>query len=501
MEAKLEELKARLGEISDLRSTASLVRWDQSTYMPPGGARAHGRQFGTLQRVAHQKFVDPEIGRLLEGLRSYEESVPYDSDEASLIRVTRREYDRATRVPAEFMAEYDSHRSAAYQAWSEARPADDFSLAQPYLERTLELSRRYAGYLDPDYEHIADPLFDEREGMTTSALREIFDGLRERLVPLLHKISGQPVPDDWFLYQSFPKAAQLDFGLQVAKRFGYDLERGRQDLSPHPFSTGLSIDDVRITTRVLENDVRSALFGTMHEAGHALYTQGISAELEGTPLGHGATSGVHESQSRLWENLVGRSQGFWSFFFPRLQTVFADQLASVTLDDFYRAINKVQATPIRTAADEVSYNLHCALRFQLELDLLEGRVAVADLPKVWNERFEATLGIVPPSDSDGVLQDMNWFVGRIGGYYQHFTLGNIMKVQFFEAALDEHPEIPSEIEQGEFGTLLGWLRKNIHQHGAKFTIPELVERVTGTSLSIEPFVGYLQDKYGQLYEV
>ena len=307
--------------------------------------------------------------------------------------------------------------------------------------------------------------------------------------------------DDSCLHQTFPEAQQLAFGKEVIKRFGYDLERGREDKTPHPFTTGFSIGDVRITTRVKENNLGEALFSTMHEAGHALYEQGIHRDFEGTPLAQGTSAGVHESQSRLWENLVGRSRGFWKFFYPKLQAVFPDQLGSVSLETFYRAINKVECSLIRTDADEVTYNLHIMQRFDFELDLLEGRLAVRDLPEAWRERFKTDLGIVPPDDRDGVLQDVHWYGGIIGGVFQGYTLGNILSAQFFEMALQAHPTIPTEIKEGEFGTLYNWLKESIYQHGQKYTASELIERVTGGPLSIKPYLRYLRSKYGELYQL
>ena len=500
VEAKLKELERRLVEINDLESAAAVLVWDQRTYMPSGGATARVRQVGTLRRLAHKKFTDPAMGKLLEDLRSYEESLSYDSDEASLIRVTRRDYERATRVPPAFKAEFDSHMAMSYHVWTQARPANDFARMVPYLEKTLEFSRRYADFFDKT--HVIDPLIAiSDEGVTGADLVKLFGDLRDNLVPMVRAIVEQPAPDDSCLYQRFSAEKQLAFGLKVAQRFGYDMERGREDLSAHPVTTSFSLGDVRITTRVKENNLKEALFGTMHESGHAIYTQNIRKELEGTPIGRGATAGVHESQSRLWENLVGRSQSFWAFTYPRLQAVFPEQLGDVSLETFYRAINKVEPSLLRTAADEVTYSLHCAMRFQIELDLLEGRVAVRDLPEVWRERFKQDFGIVPPDDRDGVLQDMNWYSDRIGGLYQHYTLGNIMSAMWVEAAVKAHPEINAEMAQGEFGTLRCWLTENVHRHGRKYTIPELVERATGGPLTIEPYIRYLRTKYGELYNL
>jgi len=469
--------------------------------MPPGGAPARARQLATLGRPAHEKFTDPAIGQLLEDLRPYEESLPYDSDEASLIRVARRDYEKAVKVPSAFVATLRSHTAESYQVWTKARPANDFNVVQPYLEKTLDFSRQLADFF-PGYEHIADPLIHfADEGMKASTVRALFADLREQLVPIVQAITAQPVADDSCLRQTFHEAQQWAFGLEVIQHLGYDLGRGRQDKTHHPFMTKFSLGDVRITNRIKENHLSEALFSTMHEAGHALYEQGIRMDFEGTPLADGTSAGVHESQSRLWENIVGRSRGFWQFFYPKLQAVFPDQLGSVPLDIFYRAINKVELSLIRTDADEVTYNLHVMMRFDFELALLEGKLAVRDLPEAWRERFKADLGIAPPDDRDGVLQDVHWYGGSIGGSFQGYTLGNILGAQFFETALLVHPEIPTRIESGEFGTLHGWLKEHIYQHGSKYTAPELIERVTGGPLSIAPYIRYLRTKYGELYRL
>jgi carboxypeptidase Taq len=497
----LEELEARLREVDDLNSANALLSWDQTTYMPPGGAAARGRQMATLSRLAHEKFTDPEVGRLLDNLRSYEESLPYDSDDASLIRVTRREYEREAKVPAEFVAQLSEHQAEAYQVWTEARPANDFKRVQPCLEKTLELSRQLANYF-PGCEHIADPLIDfSDEGMPVSTIRPLFAELREQLVPLVQAITSQPVTDDSCLKQVYSEAQQLAFGQAVIKTLGYDFSRGRQDKTPHPFMTKFSLGDVRITTRVQERDLSDALFSTIHEAGHAMYEQGIRANFEGTPLAGGTSSGVHESQSRLWENLVGRSQDFWTFFYPQLQAAFPEQLKPVSFETFYRAINKVRRSLIRTEADEVTYNLHVMIRFDLEIDLLEGRLAIRDLPAAWHARYQSDLGVHAPDDRDGVLQDVHWYGGIIGGAFQGYTLGNIMGAQIFAAALRAQPGIPNEMRQGRFATLHNWLKENLYQHGRKFTASEVIERATGKSLSIEPYIQYLRTKYGELYQL
>ena len=495
MKDQLTKLKARLVEVNDLRSAGAILSWDQSTYMPPGGAAARGRQLATLGRLAHEKATDPAIGQLLDELRTYEGNLPYDSDDAALIRVARREYERAAKVPADFMGQLYAHVAESYDVWTRARPANDFALARPYLEKTLDYSRRLADFF-PGYEHIADPLIDVSDyGMKASTVRTVFADLRRQLVPLVEAITAQPPADDSCLHQLYPEDKQLAFGLGIIKRFGYDFERGRQDKTHHPFMTTFSLGDVRITTRVKENDLSEALFSTLHEAGHAMYEQGICMDYEGTPLATGTSAGVHESQSRLWENLVGRSRGFWQHFYPELQAAFPDQLGGVSLDTFYRAVNKVQRSLIRTDADEVTYCLHVIIRFDLELDLLEGKLAVKDLPEAWRARYTSDLGVTPPDDKDGVLQDVHWYAGLIGGAFQGYALGNIMNAQFYEAALKAHPSIPAEIARGEFGTLHGWLKQNICQHGSKFTANELLERVTGGPLDVGPYIRYLRAKY------
>jgi carboxypeptidase Taq len=501
MEAKLQELKNRLMDVSSLNGAASVLQWDQTTYMPPGGAEARGRQIALLQQIAHEKFTDVAIGKLLDELQPYAESLPYESDEASLIRVTRREYEKSVNIPPSFMAEFANHVAATYQAWTTARPANDFATIQPLLEKTLDLSRRLADFF-PGYQHVADPLIDFADyGMKADDIRRIFAELRQQLVPLVQAITAQPVADSSCLFQHFPEDKQLAFGLDIIRRYGYDFERGRQDKTHHPYMTKFSLGDVRITTHVKENDLSDALFGSLHESGHAMYEQGIRVDYEGTPLANGTSAGVHESQSRMWENLVGRSRGFWECFYPRLQETFPEQLKSVSLDAFYRAINKVQRSLIRIDADEVTYNLHVMIRFDLELQLLEGSLSVRDLPEAWHERYHADLGVTAPDDRDGVLQDVHWYGGLIGGAFQGYTLGNILSAQFYDAAMQAHPQIPGEIRQGEFGTLHGWLKDNIYQHGSKFTASELIEAVTGSPMRIEPYIAYLSAKYGELYSL
>ncbi len=500
MQQQLGELRQRLQEIYDLNTTIALLYWDQSTYMPPGGGPARGRQVATLGRHAHRCATDPELGRLLNALAPEVERDP-DSDDAALVRVALRNYERQARIPADFIASMYEHTANTYDLWAQARPQDDFGKVAGALEQTLDYSRRLADFF-PGYAHIADPLIDVSDyGMRAADVRALFSELRAQLVPIVQAVTAQQPADDRCLRQFFPEQQQIAFGEQVVRRFGYDFRRGRQDKTLHPFCTSFSIGDVRITTRVREDDLSDALFGTLHEAGHGMYEQGINPAFEGTPLATGTSAGVHESQSRLWENLVGRSLPFWEHFYPQLQRVFPEQLGRVPLDEFYRAVNKVQRSLIRVEADELTYNLHVIIRFDLELDMLEGRLPVRDLPDAWRERYLSDIGIEAPDDRDGVMQDIHWYSGLIGGAFQGYTIGNVMSAQFFDTALQAHPEIPQQIGGGEFGVLHTWLREHIYQYGSKYTADELVRRVTGGPLSIEPYIAYLRRKYGALYKL
>jgi carboxypeptidase Taq len=495
MEKNLAELKLRLREVEDLNGAVALLGWDQATYMPPGGAPARGRQMALIGRLAHEKFIDPEIGRLLDDLQSYGESLPFDSDDAALIRVTRRAYDKAVRVPPHLLAAINEHGAASYQAWTTARKANDFATMRPMLEKTLDYSRQLAECF-PGYDHIADPLIDFADyGMKAKSIQAIFGELRGELVPLLKEVLAQPPADDSCLHQDFPEAGQREFGEAVIRDLGYDFNRGRQDKTHHPFMTKFSLGDVRITTRFQTDYLGNGLFSTIHESGHAMYEQGIDQAYEATPLAGGTSAGVHESQSRLWENVVGRSLPFWQHYYPRLQSVFPTQLGDVSVETFYRAINKVQPSIIRTEADQMTYDLHVMIRFDLELAMLEGSLEVADLPEAWNLRYMSDIGVCADEACDGVLQDVHWFAGIIGGAFQGYTLGNIMSALFYSRALQAHADIPAQIGRGEFGTLHGWLKDNIYRHGSKYTADELIERVTGGPLTIKPYMGYLRDKF------
>jgi carboxypeptidase Taq len=499
MEGLLADLRRRLREIADLDAVGAILSWDQATYMPRDGAVGRGRQEALVGRLAHERRTAVELGRLIDRLTAYADGLPADSDESRLIAIARRDFDKAIKVPVDLVERRSAQCSASYDVWKHARPSGDFAAVRPYLEQQLDISREYAGLFAP-YRHIIDPLIDDSdEGLDCALVQSLFAQLRRELLPIVEHVCAQPPTDDSCLHAGFPEAPQLDFGLNVARAFGYDLDRGRLDQTAHPFCTKFSAGDVRITTRVRSDDLSDALFSILHEAGHALYEQGVALELAGTPLGQGTSMGVHESQSRLWENVVGRSLDLWRHFYPLLRATFPAALADVPVETFHRAINKVQRSLIRTDADEVTYNLHVILRFDLEIALLEGSLAVKDLPEAWRARYQSDLGVSVPNDRDGCMQDVHWYSGSVGGAFHSYTIGNVLSAQFYAAALRAHPQISQEIAAGEFGTLRAWLGQNLYRHGRKFGADEIARRATGEAMTIAPYVAYLREKYGALY--
>jgi len=498
MSDPVEALRAHLAPIDDLESAAAVLAWDQETFMPDGGAEARARQLSTLQSTAHERFVSEKTGALLDRAAEATDGADPLDDDAGLVRVTRRDYERARRVPSSLVAELSEATSRAKQAWKQARTEDDFSIFAPHLETLVDLSVEKAeaiGYDDTPY----DALLQEFEpGLTTAEVADTFDALRADLVPLVDAIADSPQLDDDLLRRSYPQPKQKQFGEQVLADLGYDFDRGRQDVSAHPFTTAFAVDDVRITTRYDEAYLPSALFSMIHEGGHALYEQGVDPALDRTPLGEGASLGIHESQARLWENHVGRSRPFWRHYFPKLQDAFPEALSDTDLDTFYRTVNRVEPSLIRVEADEVTYNLHVMLRFELERGLIEGTVAVNDLPTLWNEAMDDTLGVVPDTDADGVLQDVHWSMGSFG-YFPTYTLGTLAAAQLMNAIEDDVPDLDDRVANGHFDALLDWLRTHVHRHGRKLEGPELLERATGTDLSAEPWLHYAEDKFGALY--
>ena len=488
----LERLKERLAEVNDLTKATTLLFWDQRVMMPRGGSQARAEALGTVSRLAQERFVDAEVGRLLEELRPLEESSDYDSFEASLIRVTRRDYEKATRVPPELVGEMRHASVLALSAWEPAKAESNFEALRPHLERNLELRHRYVECFDtPDETY--DVLLDDYEpNMKTAEVRAIFDELKDQLLPLIQEVAEAGEIDSSFLLGDFDVDKQEEFGLEMVSRFGYTDEQWRIDPTAHAFMSTPGAGDIRLTTTFRPDDL-SSLFTTMHEFGHGVYEWGVDPSLARTPLGSGVSLGLHESQSRTWENLIGRSRSFWRFFYPRLQEVFPEQLGSVDEEAFYRGINRVQPSLIRIDADEVTYNMHIILRFELEQELIEGRLAVNDLPDAWNSLMETYLGIEVPDDANGVLQDMHWAGGGLG-YFPTYALGNVISVQIWRRLLEDLGEVDERFERGEFDDVREWLREHLYVLGRKFTPQETMERVTGSRIDAGPYVSYLREK-------
>ncbi|NMB55794.1 MAG: carboxypeptidase M32 [Leptolinea sp.] len=494
----LDQLKTLLGEVYDLNSTLALMGWDQQTYMPGGGAGERGLAMATISRIMHLKIVSDEMQKCLAECESDSAGLADDSDEARLIKVTRREVNRRIRIPANWVASFAEATAVGQEMWEQAKGTSDFSRFQPYLERIIELRREYASFFQP-YNHIYDPLLDEFEpGLKTRDVQAIFDVLRKDQIELIRELKSRPQVNSAFLHQFFPESAQWEFGVQVVTDMGFDWNRGRQDSSAHPFTTTFGMGDVRITTRLIPDNLASALFSTIHEGGHALYEQGFHANHFRSPLATGASMALHESQSRMWENLVGRSKNFWKHYYPGLQQRFPTQLGNVSLEQFYKGINRVEPTLIRTEADEATYNLHIMLRLELEIALLDRQVEVRDLPGIWRDRMQEYLGVVPKDDAHGVLQDIHW-AGGLVGYFPTYALGNVISAQIWETINRDIPDLDEQISRGDFKPLLSWLRENIHVHGAKFETQELVKKVTGSTIDPQPYLSYLQTKFSEIY--
>jgi carboxypeptidase Taq len=493
-----ENLVERLAQVYDLGKLASLAAWDQRTQMPSSGADARAEQLGTISRLAHEHFVSDEIGELLEEVGAYEETLDYDSTEASLIRFTRREYDKLSRVPSELEAETARSAAIAEQVWEVARRESDFPSFLPHLERNIDLRKQYIACFDKadeDYDHALD---DFEPGMTTKEVRSVFDSLKKELPPLIEEVvARQDAVDDSCLEGPWPIEGQHEFERVVLHAFGYSDDSWRIDETEHPFEMSIAISDIRLTTRHFPSSL-TAVFATMHEFGHGLYERQVDPSLERTPLARGTSLGLHESQSRMWENLVGRSLPFWLRFYPELKRVFPERLDGVSAEDFQRAVSKVRPSLIRIYADEATYNLHIILRFELEQDLLSGTLAPADLPEAWDAKIEEYFGLEVPDVADGCLQDTHWASGIIG-YFPTYALGNIMSAQIWERMLEDVPDVYDRIEQGEFGALRDWLREHLHRFGRMFMPKETLERCVGGPLDTGPYLRYLRTKFGEIY--
>jgi carboxypeptidase Taq len=494
-----QELVSWLRGTAILGSCASVLGWDEQTYLPSAGAELRSEQLAMLAGLTHERATAPRIGELLSELE-HSRLLAEDPDIAVNVRESRRTYDRVTKLPRALVEELSRTTTLAQAAWVEARKKTDFAKFQPWLEKMVSLKREQAAALGFGDGVPYDALLDEFEpGASSREIAATFASLREDLVNLVAEIQASSRrPDVSLLSRSYPLEAQKQFVESAARAIGFDFEAGRLDIAAHPFCSGMGPGDCRLTTRYNERHFPGAFFGVLHEAGHGLYEQGLNRAAFGTPLGETVSLGIHESQSRLWENFVGRSRAFWQHFFAPAQRAFPEALANVALDDWYAAINDVRPSFIRVEADEVTYNLHIMLRFELEQPLIAGDLHPAELPSVWNEAFEKFFGLTPPDDARGCLQDIHWSAGLFG-YFPTYSLGNMYAAQFYEAAERELGDLAALFARGEFRPLLDWLRRNIHSHGKRFRATELIQHVAGESLSHRSLMSHLRRKFGPLY--
>ena len=492
-----ERLEPKLKELADIGATLGLMSWDQAVMMPPRGAPARARAMATIEAIAHDRVTDPEIGELLTELESEDD---LSVDQMASVRILRRDYDKATKVPEELVRAIAEAQGRAYQAWVEARPANDFSILEPHLKRLIDLKREQAdayGWKEERYDALLD---DYEPGMKTSDVDKLFEELVGGLLPIIDKVFGAvDDPPEW-LSASFDTGKQLRVNQWLVEQLGFEMEGGRLDLSPHPFTMGVTVGDTRQTTRTEKNALLNSIYAAMHETGHALYEQGLLSELADWPVGRAPSLGMHESQSRMWENQVGRSEPFATFLLPKLKEQWPDEMGMLTPAEFYRGVNHPRRTLIRVTADELTYNLHVAMRFKLELALFRDELTVSDLPEAWDNASEETIGIKSETAADGVLQDMHWSMGALG-YFPTYSLGTVYSAAFFAVAVKELGDMSEEFSRGETSRLLEWLRTNIHEHAYRLDGKDLAEKITGGPVTAEPLLDYLKKKYGDLYGV
>jgi carboxypeptidase Taq len=500
----LDRLRTALGELSDLSRARALLEWDERTQMPPAGAEDRAEQVATLARIEHERLVSDELGGLIEQAAAEVEGRDFETDDASLVRVARREWEKARRVPAELRAEITRTCSLAEHAWVDAREASDFPAFLPYLERIVDLKRRFAECFDDfeGFERAYDALLDDFEpGMTTGQVAGVLDELREGVRTLVAKLDGhRDGIDDSCLYGSFPVGDQAELAREVVAALPLQEGAWRLDRTVHPFATAISPSDIRITTRFEESYVGTALWAVIHEAGHGMYENGVAPELSRSPLASPVSYGMHESQSRLWENWVGRSRPYLEWIHPRLRRRFAGQFAEVEPEELYRAANKIEPSLIRVVADQLTYNLHVVLRFELELEIFEQDLSLSELPEAWNARMGEYLGVHVPDDAHGVLQDVHWAGGAFG-YFPTYALGNVIAAQIWETVGDELPDLDDQIRAGELEPLHGWLRERLYRHGGKFMPREMIERVVGGPMEVGPYLRQLRDRVAEIYGI
>ncbi len=495
----LKDLKTTLAEVTYLGQALGLIGWDQHTYMPPGGAEFRAEQESALNKVIHQKKTSTDFGRLLDGAEKEVASLDQDSFDFLLVRMTRYDYDKSRKLPDDFVAEDSKVSSMAQSVWAEARAENDFAKFAPWLEKNIDIAKRkveYLGYTEHPYDALLG-LYEPK--FTTREVKQLFDEVRPVVVDLVKQVQakGNPV-DNSVLSRHYPEDRQEKFAKDVITAYGYDFKRGRLDRTVHPFASSFGRGDVRITTRYDANFLPMALMGTLHETGHAMYEQNVGEEMTGTPLADGCSNSVHESQSRLWENQVGRGRPFWKHYFPALQQMFPESLSDIDCEVLYRALNKIEPSFIRVEADEVTYNLHIITRFELEQDLLMGKLSVKDAPAAWNAKYTEYFGITPPTDAEGILQDIHWAMGGMG-YFPTYSLGNFLSAQLFAKIHADIPDLDSQIEAGDFKGLFAWLQTNVWQYGRRYFPQEQIEKATGSKLQTGPYIQYLKTKFGAIY--
>ena len=498
MKEKYEELITRYREISIIGQIMMFIGWDTEVMMPMGGVEQRGNQQALLARLNHSKITDPEIGKLLNEIQSDADYEKLSELEKRNIYLIQRAYDRQTKLPAEFVGEYTKARVIATEKWKEARKKNDFNLFQPFLEKNFELTQQFANYLNPDippYEVLLD-LFEP--GMTVENYNKIFNPLKEATVALIDKCkNAHRQPDSSLVQRKVPIDIQEKISNDIMPRINYDLERGRLDTAAHPFTTG-AYDDVRITTRYAEDNFTSSLFAVLHEGGHGCYEQNLPNDLKYQPAGESCSMGIHESQSRFYENTIGRSKSFWFYYLPKFKELTGSIFSDVDYDDFLLAINRVEPSLIRVEADEVTYNLHIILRFELERDLFEGKIKIADLPHLWKDKMKETLGVTVETDSDGVLQDIHWS-GASFGYFPTYSLGNIYAAQFFAKLVEDIPDWNKQLESGNVKIMTDWMKKNVQEKGNLYDPIDLVKEVTGEYPDPKYLIEFLNKKYSEIY--
>lgn len=487
----------KMRKLADIGHSIAVLSWDKEVNLPKAGAAKRGQQIATLSGISHEMFTDEAFGKLLLDLSSNDS---LNARQAKNIKVTLKDYRQATKFTSDFVVRRSKLVSDAYHAWLKAREANDFKLYEDALDALVGIKREEAEIIGFE-KHPYDSLLDLYEpGSSVVQLDKLFNDVKEQLIPFIKEVRSAQQVDSAFLRQKYPKDKQWDFGIALLKNMGYDFDKGRQDLAPHPFTITFSSQDVRVTTRVDEHDFANMCWSCIHEGGHALYEQGMPIEDYGLPTGSAISLGIHESQSRLWENHVGRSKAYWEYHFPKLQEVFPENLGDLSLDDFYKGINRVEANFIRTEADELHYHFHVMIRYELEKRLISGELAVQDLRRAWNDMYKEYLGVVIPDDNNGILQDVHWGHGSFG-YFPTYSVGSFYAAQIYAQAVNDIENLTTKLSKGDSSELLSWLREHVHQHGRLYEAAELCERITGQELNFKYFMDYASKKYKDIYNM